>query len=106
MMHHVLLLGAGKIGTAIAKFLSQTGDYDVLVGDIDERSLGRVHGTPGVQTIKLDSSSQAEIELALRDRHSVLSALNFSFNPTVARAALNTGASYLDRKSTRLNSSH
>jgi saccharopine dehydrogenase-like NADP-dependent oxidoreductase len=95
-MHHVLLLGAGKIGTAIAKFLSQTGEYDVLVGDIDERSLGRVHGTPGVQTIKLDSSSQAEIELALRDRHSVLSALNFSFNPTVARAALNTGASYFD----------
>src|SRR3954465_2689934 len=95
-MHHVLLLGAGKIGTAIAKFLSHTGDFDILVGDVDETSLGRVHGTPRVQTIKLDSSSQAELELAMRDRQSVLSALNFSFNPTVARAALNSGVSYFD----------
>ncbi len=95
-MHNVLLLGAGKIGTAIAKFLSQTGDYDIVVGDVDEASLRRVDRTPRVQTIKLDSSRQAEIELAMRDRQSVLSALNFSFNPTVARAALNTGVSYFD----------
>src|SRR3954453_4963431 len=95
-MHHVLLLGAGKIGYAIAKFLSQTGEYDVLVGDIDERSLRRVDRTLNVNGIKLDSSSQAELELAMRDRQSVLSALNFSFNPTVARAALNTGVSYFD----------
>src|SRR5881227_453742 len=96
MTHHVLLLGAGKIGTAIAKFLSHSGDYDIVVGDVDERSLARVHGTPNVHCIKLDSSSQPEIELAMRDRHSVLSALNFSFNPTVARAALNSGVSYFD----------
>jgi saccharopine dehydrogenase-like NADP-dependent oxidoreductase len=95
-MHHVLLLGAGKIGMAIAKFLSHTGEYDVLVGDIDERSLRRVDGIPNVTTIKLDSSSQPEIELAMRDRQSVMSALNFSFNPTVARAALNAGVSYFD----------
>jgi saccharopine dehydrogenase-like NADP-dependent oxidoreductase len=95
-MHHVLLLGAGKIGTAIAKFLSTTGEYDVLVGDIDEASLRRVDRTPHVQTIKLDSSSQPELEHAMRDRQSVLSALNFSFNLTVARAALNTGISYFD----------
>ena len=44
-MHNVLLLGAGKIGTAIAKFLSQTGDYDILVGDIDEASLRRIDRT-------------------------------------------------------------
>jgi saccharopine dehydrogenase-like NADP-dependent oxidoreductase len=95
-MHNVLLLGAGKIGTAIAKFLSHTGEYDILVGDVDERSLARVEGTPRVHCIKLDSSSQPEIELAMRDRQSVLSALNFSFNPTVARAALNSGISYFD----------
>ena len=32
----------------------------------------------------------------MRDRQSVLSALNFSFNPKVAQAALNTGLSYFD----------
>ena len=95
-MHQVLLLGAGKIGTAIAKFLSETGDFDVLVADIDDRSLGRVGNTHNVRTIKIDSSSQAELEKAMKGRQSVLSALNFSFNPTVAKAALNAGLSYFD----------
>src|SRR5690242_12664284 len=95
-MHQVLLLGAGKIGTAIAKFLSQTGDFNVLVGDIDERQLQRVESNANVRTVKIDSSSQADLERAMKGRQSVLSALNFSFNPTVARAALNTGLSYFD----------
>ena len=29
-MYRVLLLGAGKIGAAIAKFLTASGEYDVL----------------------------------------------------------------------------
>ena len=96
MHKEFILLAPGKIGTAIARFLSHTGDFDVLVGDVDERSLSRIHGTRNVHGTKLDSSSQAELELAMRDRQSVLSALNFSFNPTVARAALNAGVSYFD----------
>ena len=36
----------------------------------------RVDGTPGVTTIKLDSSSQGELELAMRDRQSVLFAMS------------------------------
>src|ERR1700759_4787122 len=95
-MHQVLLLGAGKIGTAIAKFLSETGDFDVLVGDIDDRSLSRVEHTHNVRTIKLDSSNQADLEKAMTGRQSVVSALSFALNPIVARAALNAGASYFD----------
>src|SRR5579884_751769 len=95
-MHQVLLLGAGKIGTAIAKFLADTGDFDVLVGDIDQRSLDRVANTQNIRTMKLDSSSQSELEKAMKGRQSVLSALSFALNPTVAKAALNTGASYFD----------
>ena len=34
-MHHVLLLGAGKIGRMIARFLVDSGDYEVTVGDAD-----------------------------------------------------------------------
>jgi saccharopine dehydrogenase-like NADP-dependent oxidoreductase len=95
-MHNVLLLGAGKIGTAIAKFLSQTGDYDVLVGDIDEASLRRIDRTANVRTVRVDSSDSSALESAMHDRQSVLSALNFSFNPKIAQAALNTGLSYFD----------
>src|SRR3954463_11482593 len=95
-MHPVLLLGAGKIGTAIARFLSHTGDYDVLVGDVDERALERSSAHANVKTIRLDSSSPAELDRAMKGRQSVLSALSFSLNQNVARAALHNGLSYFD----------
>jgi saccharopine dehydrogenase-like NADP-dependent oxidoreductase len=95
-MHPVLLLGAGKIGTAIARFLAHTGDYDVLVGDVDERALERTAAHANVKTIRLDSSSPAELDRAMKGRQSVLSALSFSLNQNVARAALHNGLSYFD----------
>ena len=36
VMHRVLLLGAGKIGRMIARFLMDSGDYELLVGDVSE----------------------------------------------------------------------
>lgn len=95
-MHKVLLLGAGKIGNAVAKFLSESGDYDVLVGDINEESLHRVHEGSGAKTLKLDSSNAKELSKAMKGRNSVLSALSFSLNPGVAKAALHAGLSYFD----------
>jgi saccharopine dehydrogenase-like NADP-dependent oxidoreductase len=95
-MHKVLLLGAGKIGSAIAQFLSHGGDFDVLVGDVSEESLRRLDGTPRLATVKIDSASDADLRRAMQGRQSVLSALNYSFNPGVARAALAAGLSYFD----------
>src|SRR5215210_4728226 len=95
-MHHVLLLGAGKIGTAIAKFLAHTGDFDVLVGDVDERAVRRLENVPNVRATLLDSSSTAELEKVMRGRQSVISALNYTLNPGVAKAALKSGCSYFD----------
>ncbi|HEY7088067.1 MAG TPA: saccharopine dehydrogenase C-terminal domain-containing protein [Tepidisphaeraceae bacterium] len=97
-MHKVLLLGAGKIGHAVAKFLTHAGEYDVLVGDIDEDALKRLgeesKGT--IKTLKLDSSDPDALSSAMRGRQSVLSALSFSLNPGVANAALKSGLSYFD----------
>ena len=95
-MHKVLLLGAGKIGSAVAHFLSQTGDFDLLVGDVSEESLRRLDGTPRLATTKVDSASEPDLRRAMQGRASVLSALNYSFNPGIARAALAAGLSYFD----------
>lgn len=95
-MHRVLLLGAGKIGAAVARFLAQTGDYDVKVCDLDEAALGRLAGVPRVSTQKLDSSNATELRKAMRGRQSALSALSFALNPGIARAALKSGLSYFD----------
>jgi saccharopine dehydrogenase-like NADP-dependent oxidoreductase len=94
-MHKVLLLGAGKIGNAVAKFLTRSGDFDVLVGDIDESALARLKEA-GIKAVKLDSSDSTQLADAMKGRQSVLSALNYSFNPTAAQAALKAGLNYFD----------
>ncbi len=95
-MHEILLLGAGKIGNAAARFLASSGDYDVLVGDIDATALERLGASTGTRTIPLDCSDPDALARAMRGRRSVLSALNYSVNRTVAEAALEAGLSYFD----------
>jgi saccharopine dehydrogenase-like NADP-dependent oxidoreductase len=46
MKHRVLLLGAGKIGRMIARFLVDSGDYELTVGDVNDAALKRVSKSP------------------------------------------------------------
>lgn len=95
-MHRVLLLGAGKIGRMIARFLVDAGDFHVVVGDHDGESLQLVGETTSAETIHLDAADTSALQQALQEKHSVVSALSFSFNPAVAEAALEMGVSYFD----------
>ncbi len=95
-MHRVLVLGAGKIGRMIARFLMDSGDYDVLVGDVSEPALDRIAGLTGAKVRRVDATSATDLASALEGRDTVLSALSFHHNPAVARAALTSGASYFD----------
>jgi len=95
-MRKVLLLGAGKIGRMIARLLSASGDYDVLVGDADLHALERVRAQSGVDVVRLDAADPPEVAKALRGRAAVISALTYVSNPAIARAALEAGVSYFD----------
>jgi saccharopine dehydrogenase-like NADP-dependent oxidoreductase len=95
-MHPVLLLGAGKIGRMIAKLLTASGDYDVLVGDIDERLLTRLRKQSGAAVIKLDVDDGDALARAFEGRASVISALSFRSNPAVATLAVSKGLNYFD----------
>ncbi|HEV8291071.1 MAG TPA: saccharopine dehydrogenase C-terminal domain-containing protein [Tepidisphaeraceae bacterium] len=95
-MHSVLLVGAGKIGTAIARFLSASGDYEVLVADQDQQALNRVGKIADVQLMQLDVGNPAALSRAVSGRQSVVSAVSFNVNPTIAQATLEAGASYFD----------
>ena len=90
-MHRVLLLGAGKIGRMIARFLMDSGDYDVLVGDVNDSALERIAKLTGAETRHIDAANSADLAAAMQGFDSVLSALSFHHNPAVARAALETG---------------
>jgi saccharopine dehydrogenase-like NADP-dependent oxidoreductase len=95
-MHSVLLLGAGKIGRMISRFLVDSGDYQVVVGDICESALERVAKLTGVATRQIDAANPADLLAAQAGAQTVISALSYQYNPTVARAALEGGLSYFD----------
>ena len=96
MKHRVLLLGAGKIGRMIARLLVDTGDYDVVVGDVHEPSLERIASRTGVATLNVDATDRAALDRAMQGRDTVISALSFHHNPLVAEAALAAGVNYFD----------
>src|SRR3954447_15340139 len=95
-MHRVLLLGAGKIGRMIARYLMDSGDYDLLVGDVSEIALERIAKLTGAKIRKIDASDTAALAAAMKGCNTVLSALSFYHNPAVARAALESRLSYFD----------
>lgn len=95
-MRRVLLLGAGKIGKAIATYLSTAGDYEITVCDVSDANLKSLAGVPRVKTSKLDVSSESALAGAMNGQNAVLSALPYQFNKHVLPATLNTGVSYFD----------
>jgi saccharopine dehydrogenase-like NADP-dependent oxidoreductase len=95
-MHQVLLLGAGKIGRAIAALLGHSGDYKVCVGDVDEVALERAWGLPNVELRRVDVGDHEALCAAMHGCRDVISACPFDVTPAIARAALKTGCSYFD----------
>ena len=95
-MTKVLLLGAGKIGRMIARFLTESGDYQVAVADQDTAALDRLSAVADVQTTPVDATQANSLSEAMRGYDVVISALSFRFNPLIAEVALDAGCSYFD----------
>jgi saccharopine dehydrogenase-like NADP-dependent oxidoreductase len=97
-MHRALLLGTGKIGRAIAAFLSRSGDYELTVGDVSEEALGalEVAMRGRVKTMRVDATRPEELDRALEGQDSVICALGFHLSIPVADAAARASSSYFD----------
>jgi saccharopine dehydrogenase-like NADP-dependent oxidoreductase len=94
----VLLLGGGKIGSAIAHFLIHGGDgeYDLIVGDSDPNTLKRLAKTTPARVRLIDATDKRSLRSAMKKRDLVISACSFSLNPQIAKAAREAGISYFD----------
>ncbi|MEM6330345.1 MAG: saccharopine dehydrogenase NADP-binding domain-containing protein [Planctomycetota bacterium] len=92
----VCILGAGKIGGAIARLLHFSGRYDVLVGDVSQEALDALAAETPVRTARVDVSDAGQLAGALEGQRAVLSACPFYQNEAIARAALVAGVSYFD----------
>ncbi len=96
MSRGVTILGAGKIGWAIALLLKQHGaGYAVCVAD---QSLARLEALAilGCETIEVDVADESSLAAALQGRWAVLNALPFSQAVRVARLAASLGVHYFD----------
>jgi saccharopine dehydrogenase-like NADP-dependent oxidoreductase len=93
-MSNVVILGAGKIGKAMARMLLQSGDYTVSLCDSDPRYFGAL--TQDILRIVLDVKDEVALKEALSGADYVVSALPFFLNPGVAKAAAATKTHYFD----------
>jgi saccharopine dehydrogenase-like NADP-dependent oxidoreductase len=97
-----LVVGAGKIGTAIAVLLASAPDYDVTVLDCSERALRRAECL-GVRTVQGDAFDAAVLGRLVGSNDMVLSAAPFHLTTRVARAARDAGAHYFDLTEDRVS---
>jgi saccharopine dehydrogenase-like NADP-dependent oxidoreductase len=95
MTQRAAILGAGKIGAAIAHLLRQTRDYDLVVVDHDAARLDAMQRR-GVPTLAADLADEAAVARALAGRAVAINAAPFFLTLPIARAARAAGASYFD----------
>lgn len=92
----IAILGAGKIGRAIARLLHYAGDYTVRVGDASDDALNSLVAETPVETVVLDVSDPPALASFLEGQRAVISACSFDVNTGVAQAAQLAGVSYFD----------
>ncbi|OLP46188.1 saccharopine dehydrogenase family protein [Rhizobium oryziradicis] len=95
-MKDIIVIGAGKIGGAIALMLADTGDYKVTVTDRSAEQLAKVDKHPAISTSQLDIADQAQLVKTLSGKFAVLSAAPFNLTGLIAEAAKSAGVHYLD----------
>jgi saccharopine dehydrogenase-like NADP-dependent oxidoreductase len=100
-MHRVLILGAGKIGALISGLLSESGSYEVHLGDVDgaaAESVVHAHAASNLTSFALDATNAAALAKHLADNpvDAVISSLPYYCNVGVAEAARKAGTHYFD----------
>src|SRR5580692_5137157 len=99
-MHHVLILGAGKIGSLIAFLLAHSNDYHIYLGDIHDVNpyAERLQGLSNCQYVKLDASQPHLIATFLKGHavQIIISSLPYYCNIPIAQLAAEHHLHYFD----------
>ncbi|APW39891.1 saccharopine dehydrogenase [Rhodoferax koreense] len=92
----VTVLGAGKIGFAIALLLRRSGAYEVCVADQDAGSLRRLQALGFEVALIENGDDDASLRQAVTGRFAVLNALPFHRAVAVAAVCAAEGVHYFD----------
>ena len=95
-MRKIAVVGAGKIGSTIVDLLAGSGAYEVLVIDQSAAALAELNPRSKAMTIAMAIDDPDALAGALAGRFAVLNAAPYHLTTTVARAAKQAGAHYLD----------
>ncbi|MFT0891744.1 saccharopine dehydrogenase C-terminal domain-containing protein [Pseudochelatococcus sp. G4_1912] len=95
-MKHVVVVGAGKIGSTIANLLAGTEEYTVTIADRQQDQLDRIDTHKLIRTAVVDVTDHAALTKLLKGKFAVLSAAPFHLTTYIAKAAAEAGVHYLD----------
>ncbi|MBO9629819.1 MAG: saccharopine dehydrogenase family protein [Shinella sp.] len=95
-MKDIVVIGAGKIGSTIARMLAHSGDYRVTVADRAEEQLAAIEKHAAVTTAVVDIADAAAMKALLTGKFAVLSAAPYHLTVAIAEAAAGAGVHYLD----------
>lgn len=92
----VVVIGCGKIGSAIVRLLQGTGRYQLMVIEQHGALLGPVAGLAGVSTASFPVQDKTRLCQAIKGWGVVVSACSWDVNPLIAAACAESGCSYFD----------
>lgn len=99
-MQHVLVIGAGKIGSLIAFLLAHAKDYEVYLGDIQDslKNQDDFKNLKNLTYVKLDASDTNSVSAFIKKNQikAVLSSLPFYCNVPIAKVAAENNIHYFD----------
>ncbi len=94
-MKKVTILGAGRVGAAMALDLARDGEFDVTSVDLSEGGLARL-AARGVRTLRKDLSQAAEVRAAVADADLVVGAVPGFMGFNTMKAVLEAGRNIVD----------
>lgn len=99
-MHHVLVIGAGKIGSLITSLLAHSNDYFVYLADIQEHNpnLRNIAPMPNFKFVKIDAKDSNSIAEFVKNHKitAIISSLPYYCNIPIAEVAAATNICYFD----------
>jgi saccharopine dehydrogenase-like NADP-dependent oxidoreductase len=95
-MRKVAVIGAGKIGSTVIDMLAGSGAYQVLAIDGSEAALAALDPPGRIGRRRSPIEDPKTLAQALAGRFAVVNCAPFHLTETVARAAAEAGAHYLD----------